>query len=158
MNNINRHLTVLVVDDEIELLETLQFGLHRVYDKVLIAKNGIEAKEVIESGIDIDVIVTDLNMPDMCGVDLINWIKTTYERFIPIVVTSGHSNISERYLDTGCIEVLDKPVDVRELVFVVDKLAKIRQEMCKTKENLAKLENVYSEAKKLMDVIKGRKE
>ena len=145
-------LTILLVDDEKDILYPIEQTFSKIFTNVFIAHNGIEAKKIIESNI-IDVVVTDLNMPDMCGIDLIDWIVVHRNTFIPIVITSGHHDIAEKYLDSGCIKIHNKPIDVRDLIDEVIQLGAIKKEVCKTKENLIKIENVYNEAKKLLSVI-----
>ena len=73
---------ILVVDDEPDL-ETLiqQKFRHQIHDgavSFLFARDGVEALTVLEANQDVDLVVTDINMPGMDGLDLLGEIKRRY--------------------------------------------------------------------------------
>ena len=80
--------TVLFVDDEELILRSLKRGLlDQSYDK-LFAKSGKEALEMLKRK-KVHVIVTDLRMPEMTGLELLRIVKKEYPNIIGIVLT-GH--------------------------------------------------------------------
>ncbi len=108
---------VLIVDDEESFLLSLEAGFESYADMftLLTAQNGIEAIEVLEKN-QIDLVVTDLKMPEMDGFQLLVHINNTYPGIPVIVITAFNSpeiekNISEEY----SIKILEKPVDFDEL-------------------------------------------
>lgn len=65
---------ILIADDNIPLLEdTARFVRKRIKSsEVIIATNGLKAKSLLEANLDVDLLVTDLNMPWMNGYELVN--------------------------------------------------------------------------------------
>ena len=152
-----KNVTILLVEDEHDLRKTMTLSLASMYTVVIPASNGIEAMELLSKH-SIDIVITDLHMPSMCGVDLIEAIRSTYnDDPMPIIITSGYSDISAKYLDVPCISVIGKPVDARELIITINRLVESNKEVCKTRENLNKISSIYDEAKKLMDILKANK-
>lgn len=81
---------VLVVDDESQILRMIDaaLGIYN-YDTVLQAPNGRAAVKIIESGVDIRLLITDLNMPRMNGTQVIEAARAVYPDLPVIVVTGG---------------------------------------------------------------------
>ena len=110
---------ILIVDDSI-LMRT---ALKRTIDMVGIetasiseASNGIEALEVLDSN-PVDLILTDLNMPEMNGVELIHCLKekSEYANIPIIVITTESSTIRiEDLLAEGIQDYLHKPFTPEE--------------------------------------------
>jgi two-component system response regulator HupR/HoxA len=79
--------TVLFVDDEEEVLRSLDMGLiYEPYNK-LFAKSGKEALEILQTE-EVHVIVTDMRMPDMSGLQLLRTVKKEYPKIIRIVLSA----------------------------------------------------------------------
>ncbi len=77
---------ILIVDDEMPVQLTISQGLG-IYTKdlnVLTAENGKKAVEVMES-FKVDLVVTDLNMSEMDGFELLSYIRKSYPN-IPVIV------------------------------------------------------------------------
>lgn len=104
---------ILVVDDEQDILETIvdsleiEFGDGIEIDK---AMNGIEALELFRGEKNYDLIITDLNMPDMDGLELTENIKKISPT-MPIIVFTGHGDIEEKEKLTslGVAAMIKKP-------------------------------------------------
>ena len=104
---------ILVVDDELDILETIvdsleiEFGDEVAIDK---ASNGNEALELFGGDKSYDLIVTDLNMPDMDGLELTQNIKKLQVE-TPIIVFTGHGDIEEKEKLTalGVVAMIKKP-------------------------------------------------
>lgn len=110
MKNVN----VLIVEDEVDLLNSLSNGLSVEYSNIFKAKNGKEALNILSEN-EIHIVVTDLNMPIMDGNELIKNIFK--ERLnIPIIVLSAYSEVLEEYKHMKSIKCLRKPYDIRELM------------------------------------------
>ncbi len=80
-------LQILVVDDEPSIRETLEMLLVSVGYDVAVADSGVSAVSQLNSRVP-DVIVTDLNMPQMSGIELISHVRSRYPS-ISIVAMSG---------------------------------------------------------------------
>jgi CheY-like chemotaxis protein len=101
---------VLVVDDEEFILETTREALRDVGYRVLTASGGEAALQAIaEADEGVDVVVTDLRMPDMDGFALIRTLRARYPN-LPIVAASGVADgRTDEALDAGAHAFLAKP-------------------------------------------------
>lgn len=108
---------VLIVEDEKTFQLTLLDGL-RKYEKdfrVMPAENGKQAMEVLKT-LTIDLVVTDLKMAEMDGIELIDYIRKNYP-YIPVIVMTayGNSDLENWLRSVGVFAYLEKPVDFTEL-------------------------------------------
>ncbi len=106
---------VLVVDDEPQILRALRINLHaRQYD-VVTAGTG---RGAIQAASDAhpDLVILDLGLPDMDGVDIIRSLRTWTQ--VPIVILSGRMNSAAKIdaLDAGADDYVTKPFSVEELL------------------------------------------
>ena len=118
---------VLVVDDEPQILRALRINLHaRQYD-VVIAGTGRGALQAAADAHP-DLVILDLGLPDMDGVDVIRSLRKWTE--VPIVILSGRMNSAAKVnaLDAGADDYVTKPFSVEEL------LARIRAVTRRTTE------------------------
>ena len=100
---------VLVVDDEAFILETTREALRDVGYRVRTAASGDEALTEIDENGDVDVVITDLRMPNMDGLDLIRTLRAQYPN-LPIIAASGMADgRSEEALTAGAHTFLAKP-------------------------------------------------
>lgn len=85
----NERKLVLLVDDEIAVLKLLEFILKKDYD-LIIHHNGLEAISWMDEGNMPDLIISDLEMPYVDGLDFVRSLKTSgYYREIPIILLSA---------------------------------------------------------------------
>jgi len=107
---------VLIVDDEPRLLRVLRLGLPEHGFNVLTASNGQEALKVLFDK-HVDVVVTDVRMPVMDGVELIYEMERLGIK-LPIVVTTAHADVDTavKTLKHGACDYIRKPFSVDELV------------------------------------------
>jgi two-component system KDP operon response regulator KdpE len=108
-------LRVLVVDDEPPIRKLLRMGLATQGYQVLEAPNGKAALEL--SARKPDLIILDLGLPDMQGLDLLRTIRTQHEG-VPIVVLSSRGDEAAKVqaLDLGADDYVTKPFGVDELL------------------------------------------
>ena len=112
---------VLIVDDEMPVQLTISEGLG-IYTKnlnVLTAENGKNAMEVMES-FKVDLVVTDLNMPEMDGFELLAYIRESYPN-IPVIVMTGLSTTEiEKKLQTlDIFGYIEKPFELKYLTNMI---------------------------------------
>lgn len=107
--------SILLVEDNAEFREFLADELAHMGYKVLKAGDGIEALKLLETHPDTDIVVSDIMMPRMNGVDLCRKLKTDIKTsHIPIILLtarSGNENILEGY-DAGSDLYLTKPFNI----------------------------------------------
>ncbi len=114
--------TILYVEDEDLVRNTISEMLRRRIDEVLIASNGEEGLSQYRLRKP-KIIVSDIKMPHMDGLEMIRRIKEI-DPEIPIIITSAHSE-SEYFLraiDIGVDKFVMKPVDNRELFKIINKI------------------------------------
>ncbi|MCK4604998.1 MAG: response regulator [Deltaproteobacteria bacterium] len=104
---------VLIVDDEKVFLLSLSDGLKSYSDEfnVLIAFNGKEAVKILNST-KIDLVVTDLKMPEMDGFQLLAYLTRHFPNIPTIVMTAfGTPDMEEKLLNVGATQYMEKPLD-----------------------------------------------
>ncbi|MDW7771792.1 MAG: response regulator [Desulfobulbaceae bacterium] len=111
-------INVLVVDDEVDFATSLAERLKLRNFNCQVSLGGTEALQMIKEGLpDIpDVVVLDLKMPDISGLDVLSEIKKKYPG-IQVIMLTGHGSISNgiRGMDSGAFDYLMKPFDINEL-------------------------------------------
>ena len=114
---------VLVVDDSVTMRMSLKSTLEMQGFKVEQASNGKEALDKVNSGFKPDLIITDLNMPVMDGLEFIKNVRSVL-RFTPILILTTESEQSKRDVakKLGATGWLVKPVSGTDLVNVVKKV------------------------------------
>ncbi len=122
-NNISnlKNITVLYVEDEADLRNVTSQILKNFTKKQFLAENGQEGLDIFtENEKEIDLIITDINMPIMNGLDMIKEIKKINFN-IPVIVATAFSN--KEYLleaiDIGVDKYVLKPIDVSKLLQVM---------------------------------------
>jgi len=114
----NKLKKVLIVDDEEDLLWSLQNNLCNDSLKVdiLVASSGEQALEVLNGSEQVDLVITDIKMPGISGLDLLIEIKNRYPYTSVIVMTAFPSNEYKREaILKGSLHFLEKPFDINEL-------------------------------------------
>jgi len=108
---------VLFVDDEKTLLEVIKKGLARFRNlfAVVTCENGRQAIDVIESQ-SIDLVVTDLKMPEVDGLELLAYMASNFPS-LPSIVLSGYGTpVNMQKVDQfGICNFLDKPLSIKKL-------------------------------------------
>ena len=118
-------LKILVVDDEAPVRELLRRGLsHMGNFSVEVASNGSEAVEKIEKDI-FDLVLTDLMMPEMDGMELLKTIKGTRPEVMVIMMTAhGSIETAVEAMKIGANDYITKPIDFNELLIHISKAQK----------------------------------
>jgi two-component system, chemotaxis family, chemotaxis protein CheY len=102
--------TVLIVDDSQLIVKALSFMIKKAGYNILSAEDGKTALQLFD-GRDIDLVITDLNMPNMDGTELISEVRSLeYYRYIPIILFIGDNEEDrKKYLATyGATMLFDK--------------------------------------------------
>lgn len=123
MSETRPSIRLLMVDDEQEFLQAVEPGLARRGFDVTLAGDGIRALELLEQR-SFDVVVLDVKMPGIDGVDTFREIKKRAPG-MPVILLTGHGNIADAFETSreGVHEYLTKPCDVEKLAEVVRQAA-----------------------------------
>jgi CheY-like chemotaxis protein len=108
---------ILVVDDSATVRKFVAASLNIKGFRVVTASDGVEAMELMPKE-KFDLIITDLNMPDMDGYEFIRTVQETPEfRNIPIIVLSSMTNLKDKdlALQVGAIAFLEKPLSAEAI-------------------------------------------
>jgi signal transduction histidine kinase len=123
-------IKILVVDDEPDVRPLITQRLrHLVRDGVCMldfAQNGVEAIQKIKNDTDIELVLTDINMPEMDGLTLLSKIHVEVNRLIKSIVITAYSDM-ERIriaMNRGAFDFLTKPLDPNDLKTTIEKSIK----------------------------------
>ncbi len=151
--------SILVVDDDESLRWVTQAQLQQKGFHVRVATSGDEALASIADYAP-DLVITDLKMPGMSGLDLLKRIRTTYPEIIVIVVTAfGTVENAVEAMRAGAYDYIMKPVNMDELVLVVERGLEhltLREEVRNLRTNLDRkygFENILGQSKTLLGVM-----
>ena len=108
-------INVLVVDDEQDVLHTLEAMLNELNFHPLIAQNGDKAMDIIEKN-KIDVVLSDIYMPESDGFDLLKNVRS-FDREIVFLMITGKPTIETavQAIREGAYDYITKPFDMEDL-------------------------------------------
>lgn len=115
---------ILIVDDCGTTRKLLGFIVKERGHRIIAASNGLEALEVIAQN-PVDLVLTDLNMPQMDGLELSRTIRSidSYSDLPIIMVTTEAGEADKKVgLEAGVTTYLTKPISPQRLIFEIEKL------------------------------------
>ena len=113
---------ILLVEDEKSMRDLLGLMLRKEGYTVATAESGLAAKKMIESGESFDLVVSDVSMPGMSGLDLLREIRRlTPETAVVIMTAYGTKQTAIEALNEGASFYVEKPFDLDEMKVVVGK-------------------------------------
>jgi phosphoserine phosphatase RsbU/P len=156
---------ILIVDDEpdLELLIRQRFRKEIRDGKYAFtfARNGVEALEKLREDPRIEVVLSDINMPEMDGLTLLGQIRELGNPVLKAVIVSAYGDMENirTAMNRGAFDFLTKPIDFNDLQITVDKtfeqLALIRDAL-KTRDELVSVQKELSIAHKIQQSILPR--
>lgn len=121
---------ILVIDDEEAIRKTIRLQLEGTAFEILEAEDGEKGIQVLtnENVLEIDVIICDVRMPKINGIEAVAYFRQEYPS-IPVLVLTGYPdvNLATDFMKGGVIEYLVKPVEKNELLAAVTKAAEQRR-------------------------------
>ena len=119
--------TVLLVDDEPDLVELLQYTLEQAGYRALLAADATTALEIL-GHTPVDLTLTDIKMPEMNGLELLGEIRRR-DAYAEVMLITARSSVPEAVnaLQYGAADYLEKPIDVRRLRHTLRILLERRQ-------------------------------
>ncbi len=108
---------ILLVDDEVQFVETMQKRLVKKGLKVAAALSGSEALDVLGKHRNIDVVILDVKMPGMDGLETLQEIKKRLP-LVEVIMLTGHATVESAVqgMKLGAYDYLMKPCDQEELL------------------------------------------
>ena len=124
--NENNYPNILIAEDVESNFLYLKAVLSKLNASIFWAKNGIEAIEICDKEKTIDLVLMDLQMPEMNGYEATQILKVKYP-LLPIIAQTAFamSDDREKALDAGCDDYLAKPIKSKDLLSAVEKFLKL---------------------------------
>ncbi|MGK5095429.1 response regulator [Deltaproteobacteria bacterium TL4] len=143
---------ILIIDDEEILWKALKEALKHENYALFFAKDGAKGLSVLKE-ISPVIVITDLRMPVMDGVDLLKKLQATPEDPYSIIVLTGHGSDKdvEACYNLGIYTFLRKPFNVYEVRGVIKQSIKLKQTQRQLKQAYEKLEKVDAMKDALME-------
>lgn len=122
-------ITVMIVDDEADLLQSLSRAFTRRAFRVLTAESGSRALEILENVL-VDIMILDVKMPGMDGLEVLRRVKQKHPS-IQVILLSGHPSVDTALegINMGASEYMKKPAEIDELADTMRRLYRERQEL-----------------------------
>ncbi|MCJ7717792.1 MAG: response regulator [Anaerolineales bacterium] len=117
-------MRILVCEDNLITLKTIAFSLAKKGHEVLKAEDGDQGIEFLDNE-NIDLLITDINMPYTKGLELVRYVNTQLETKIPVIIISGITldETKDHAKELGAIGYLTKPFDPEVLIKMVQSIA-----------------------------------
>nr|WP_319494785.1 response regulator [uncultured Desulfobacter sp.] len=128
---------ILIVDDEKDFVEMFSLRLTRQGEKVSAAYSGQEALELLENT-NIDVVILDIRMPGMDGIETLKKIKASHP-LVEVILLTGHGSTETAVegMKEGAFDYLMKPADFED---ISEKLANAWKRKDEQEERIRKAE------------------
>lgn len=133
---------ILIVDDEPDMLELLSMIItEKTPYKVTTTNNPLEVTSLLEKN-HFDLVIADLKMPGMDGIELLNAIKKLDENLTVIIITAyGTIESAVETMHKGAFDFITKPFRKEQILYTIDralKWQKMQKENILLKEELSK--------------------
>jgi len=143
--------TILIVDDSPSNLQLLSQFLESEGYNIKLTLSGKFVLKFVQKVIP-DLILLDINMPDMDGFEVCQQLKSMPEtQYIPIIFISAYNNVSDRIkaLEVGGIDYISKPLHTGEVVIRIKNILNLYNQYQKILEENTQLTRQINEYKKL---------
>ncbi len=145
--------TILIVDDEESILDSIGDVLQDEGYRVKTAPGGSKCLEILESGEPVDLVLLDIWMPDIDGIEVLKKIKESWP-FLPVIIMSGHGTIETAVKATklGAHDFIEKPLSIEPLLISVEnalKFKELQEENRLLKEKNSKIVEITGQSEKI---------
>ncbi len=118
---------VLLIDDDINLCKVIGYQLEKQGFRVTTAHRGKDGLRLFSQK-DIDVVLTDIQMPDISGIDVLQNIRQENQRVVIILITAyGSVDNALEACRIGADDYITKPFGQEQLLFVIEKAVRLRK-------------------------------
>ena len=136
---------ILIVDDETRMQRLFEINLGPKYD-VLTAGEGEQALEMVKSG-EVTLLITDLKMPGMGGMTLLQEVRRIYPD-LPIIIMTAYGTVegAVQAMKEGAVDYILKPIKMEEMELLIEKTLSVRQLQDENLSLRKELQSVYGPA------------
>lgn len=134
-------LNILLVDDEQDVRQSLSHFLTKLGHRIVAAADAEQALGHFQ-GQAFDVVVSDIRMPGMDGLELLQRLRQSEGGAVEVILVTGHGDMDNavKALKLGAFDYLQKPIDVRELALGLDRI----QEYKTLRNNYSQLKQEFN--------------
>jgi DNA-binding NtrC family response regulator len=143
---LNQKKNILLVDDDPAILSVLETRLVSAGLKVFIAGNGPQALEILNDH-HVDVLVSDVKMPGMNGMELLEKVRSIKPE-LPVIFMTAYGTIPDAVssVKAGVVDYLSKPLDGRDLIEKLHKIVdtgKVQRNKCSHKSQSPAMKELF---------------
>lgn len=116
-------MKILVCEDNVMTLRTIEFTLKKAGYDVIRAEDGDQGIKILNEE-EVDLVITDINMPFTKGLELVRYIKTEMEADTPVIIITGITldETKSHAMELGAKGYLTKPFDPDEMLEMISSL------------------------------------
>src|SRR5450631_659239 len=145
---------ILVVDDEKQICTIMVLMLHAAEYECCEATSGLEALAILESGERFDLMLSNLLMPDLDGIRLLEHTKKKYPEMTVVMVTGVHDvSVALAAIRNGAYDYLLKPFEREQLLDTVSRALENRRHRLEHRAHVSSLE---AQVATLTEQLRGR--
>ena len=113
---------ILIVDDEARMLRVLELMLQKMGHDISCASNGMEALQSLQETA-VDLVVSDLRMPGMDGIELLNQLRAQGNN-VPFIIMTAHGTIQSAVesMKLGACDYILRPFDMEALELSINRI------------------------------------
>lgn len=157
MNQINKkspeHFHIMVVEDEELIRDMIQQNIEWAGYDCTIAESGMEALKILDGASKkIDIIITDIRMPGLNGIELTKKVKENHDSDVIVMTGFAEDFDYEKVIESGASDFFQKPINPKELILRLKRVLKERILLAERnradkelKKNIEKLQNAQEQ-------------
>ena len=160
MKRDHQKLRILLIDDDVNLSKVLAHQLKKQHAQVYVANSGKEGLQLFREN-DVDVVLTDIQMPDLSGLEVLHEIRKTDKQVVVIMITAyGSIEGALEACRLGADDYITKPFGQEQLTFLIEKnvrLRRLQQENVELRHQLAErysFANLVAESSAMKEVLR----
>ena len=158
---LNRPCKILVVDDEPDLeplmLQRMRRAIRSGKYTFVFARNGVEALDVLNENQDIDMVLSDINMPQMDGLTLLQQIPKVDPNIRSVIISAyGDMKNIRTAMNRGAFDFVTKPLDFKDLRITIERTVQHMmewREALASRDKLVALQNELNVANRMQQSI-----
>ncbi len=117
---------ILVVDDEPAILDLFRRAMILAGHRCSTASNGSRALEILDQG-PVDVLITDINMPGMDGIELADKVLKSFSADVIVITGQAKAYQYDDMINIGASDFVEKPVSIQEIILRIKRVLRERQ-------------------------------
>ena len=133
---------ILIVDDDLSILDLLKRAMKTAGHRCTVTHNGKSALDIM-TDTQVDVVITDINMPEMDGIELATRVFNQFSA--DVIVITGHARgyQYDEIINIGASDFVEKPFSIQEIILRVHRILRERQLKEATRNSHEELKQAY---------------